>query len=88
MRNQLLRSPSKFWGSVFTASQFTAPANKLAHFLAAQTTLLWTRNDIDYCFENLYFLGSLEAKLQYALREGKPDYDLAFNKPKNGWSEV
>lgn len=83
MRSQLLRRPSALVGAFFTASSFTNEAILLAHFFAPQIILLWTGDDIDYCFENSYFLKAMEAKYQYALREGKPDFALRINDPKS-----
>ena len=83
MRNQLMRRPSGLIGSVFTTSTFTKEATILAHFFAPHTILLWTADDIEYCFENEYFVGSLLAKYHYALQEGKPNFDLTENDPKS-----
>jgi hypothetical protein len=83
IRSQLMRRPSALVGSIFTASKFSIETSILAHFLAPQTIMLWTVEDIEYCFENEYFVGSLEAKYHYALREGKPHLDLKGNDPKS-----
>jgi hypothetical protein len=83
MRSQLLRRPSALVGAFFTASSFTNEAILLAHFFAPQIILLWTGDDIDYCFENSYFLQGMAAKYGYALREGKPDFALRINDPNS-----
>src|SRR4051812_40708911 len=48
LRNQLLRRPSGTIGVVFSRSGFTEAASLLARFIAPQTILLWSGDEVAY----------------------------------------
>ncbi len=76
LRSQFARRPSNLIGCFFTKQDYTPSAKLLSHFLFPQTILLWSGRDIDYCFENDYFVQGLEEKFSHALKKGIPDLDL------------
>lgn len=82
LRSQLARRPAGLIGCFFTKEDYTPSAKLLSHFLFPQTILLWSGNDIDFCFENAYFVKGLEEKFDFALKHGIPNLSLA-RKMKN-----
>ncbi len=79
LRSQLARRPSNIIGCFFSKSDYTNPAKLLSHFLFPQTILLWSRRDIDFCFEHAYFVQAMEIKYRFALKEGITNLDLKFH---------
>jgi hypothetical protein len=79
LRGQLARRPSNLIGCFFSKSDYTHPAKLLSHFLFPQTILLWSRKDIDFCFENAYFVDAMETKYRFALKEGITNLDLKLH---------
>lgn len=77
LRSQLARRPSGLVGCFFSREDYTPSAKLLSHFLFPQTILLWSGNDIDFCFENAYFVKGLEEKYDFALKHGIPNLSLA-----------
>lgn len=61
---------------LFLKERLYTPAKLLTHFLFPQTILLWSQRDIDYCFENTYFVEAMEAKYKFALKEGICNLDV------------
>ncbi len=76
LRNQLLRRPGAAIGIVFSRSEFTDSALTLAQFIAPQTILLWSGDEVDYALQNRYMRKGLVAKYRYCIEFGLPDYDI------------
>jgi hypothetical protein len=76
LRNQLLRRPSAVVGLVFSRSGFTDPALMLAQFLAPQTILLWSGEEIAYFLEEQDFSSALLQKYRSVVETGIAEYDV------------
>lgn len=75
LRNQLLRRPAGVIGLVFSRSGFTAPALTLAQFVAPQTILLWTGDEVDHLLKKESINTALMKKYRHCVETGTPDYD-------------
>ncbi|MEP1080140.1 restriction endonuclease [Leptolyngbya sp. PL-A3] len=76
MRNQLLRRPAATVGMVFSYSGFTYAATILARYVAPQTILLWTGDEIAYALDQQCFSQSLRLKYRVCIEQGTPNYDI------------
>lgn len=76
MRNQLLRRPAATVGMVFSYSGFTYAATILARYVAPQTILLWTGDEIGYALDQQCFSQSLRLKYRVCIEQGTPNYDI------------
>jgi hypothetical protein len=81
LRSQLLRRPASTVGLLFSRTGFTNPAVQLAHFLAPQTILLWTGNEIEYVLEQEAICELLKFKYRWYVERGKPNQDVRLRDP-------
>ena len=79
LRNQLLRRPSGVIGSFFSVSGFTDPAVTLARFIAPQTILLWSGDEVEYALEKRRIIDGLIAKYRYCVEHGLPNYNIRLD---------
>lgn len=78
IRNQLLRRPSSTIGLIFSKTGFTEPALTLAQYLAPQTILLWSSQEIDYIIQKKEICKFLKLKYHKCIEEGMPDYYITI----------
>jgi hypothetical protein len=76
MRNQLLRRPASTIGVVFSRNGFTYAAIALARYIAPQTILLWTGDEIEYALGLRQMRPSLLAKYRFCVQQGIPNYRI------------
>ena len=76
LRNQLLRRHGAVIGALFSRTGFTPSAIALAQFLAPQTILLWTGDEIAYLLEQEDVRAALLRKYRYSVETGFPEYNL------------
>ncbi|MCS6625646.1 restriction endonuclease [Roseibacterium beibuensis] len=76
LRNQLLRRHSSAMGLLFSKSGFTSPAITLAHFLAPQSILLWSGEEVSALLDVEDFSSALLSKYRAHVEDGVPDYDV------------
>jgi hypothetical protein len=76
LRNQLARRPVSAIGLVFSYAGFTEPARLLTRYLAPQTILLWTREEIEHALRGQQMVLGLALKFKYAVEHCVPDYNL------------
>ena len=76
LRSQLMRRPSSTIGSIFSRSNFSLPTIVLSHFIAPQTILLWTADDIDDAIEKRNIGEALIQKYRHCIEHGNPYFDL------------
>ena len=75
LRNQLARRHSAIFGMFFSMTDYTAPAQMLIQFMAPQLIILWTREDLDYCFHHeICFTKAMLLKYKMAIE--KCEYNL------------
>ena len=75
LRNQLLRRHAGAVGLLFSRSGFTPPAQTLAQFLAPQTILLWSGEEIGYVLQRESIRTALITKYRYCIETGLPGFD-------------
>jgi len=75
LRNQLLRRHAGSIGLLFSTRGFTDPALTLAQFLAPQTVLLWSGEEISFLLQREDFCSALLKKYRHSIETGLPDYD-------------
>ena len=73
---RLKTRPSSVIGCIFCASNFTLAAQSYTETMMPQTILLWSNNDIEYCFENFYFIKGLKLKYKKVIEDGIHLLDL------------
>jgi hypothetical protein len=76
MRNQLLRRPASAIGVVFSHGGFTSTATTLARYIAPQTVLLWTGEEIGYALDHCCFSAGLTRKYRACVEQGVPNYNI------------
>jgi hypothetical protein len=74
LRNQLLRRPAGTVGVIFSSRGFTEAARILARFLAPQSILLWTGDEVEFAIERRIMVAGLLRKFQHLVEFG--DYEL------------
>ena len=74
---RLKRRPSPVVGCLFTASDFTWPAQALIETLMPHTILLWNKADIDYCFEHHCFIKGLRLKYKSVIEDCNHMLDIS-----------
>lgn len=84
---RLKRRPSPVIGCLFSASDFTWPAQALIESLMPHTILLWSKSDIEFCFEHHCFVKGLQAKYNSVIEDANHMLDLSAyalinNKPE------
>lgn len=75
LRNQLLRRHAGSIGLLFSTRGFTDPVLTLAQYLAPQTVLLWSGQEISFLLQREDFCSALRKKYQYSIETGLPNYD-------------
>lgn len=76
MRNQLLRRPASTIGILFSRNGFTYAAISLARYIAPQTILLWTGDEIEYALQSRQMQQSLLKKYRFCVQQGIPNYRI------------
>jgi hypothetical protein len=76
MRNQLLRRHSGTIGLIFSYSGFTEPALLLAQYMAPQSILLWTGNEVEQVLQDEKIEEYLEYKYRSCVETGIPDRSI------------
>lgn len=84
---RLRRRPSQVIGCLFSATDFTWPAQALIETLMPHTILLWNKNDIEFCFKHHCFVKGLQVKFKSVIEEANHMLDLSTyaqikNKPE------
>lgn len=74
---RLRRRPAPVIGCIFSASDYTWPAMALIESLMPQTILLWSNNDITYCFEHHCFTKGLKLKYRAVVEKCNHLFDLS-----------
>lgn len=74
---RLKRRPSSVIGCIFTASDFTLPAQVLIESLMPHTILLWNRSDIELCLNNKCFRKGLHLKYRSVIEDGNHMLNLS-----------
>jgi hypothetical protein len=74
---RLKRRPPQVIGCLFTASDFTWPAQALIETLMPQTILLWNKNDIEHCFKYHCFINGLKLKYKSVVEDCNHILDLS-----------
>lgn len=74
---RLIRRPSPVIGCIFTATDFTLPAQVLIESLMPHTILLWNSEDIEYCLKNHCFREGLRMKYRSVIENGNHMLNLA-----------
>lgn len=70
MRNQLLRRPSSTVGLIFSRGGFSRPVKTLVKFVAPQTILLWTGDEVVYALKHQAFRKGLNEKYRRSVEQG------------------
>jgi hypothetical protein len=76
LRAQLQRRPAETLGILFSQGGFTGPARVLAQFVAPQSVLLWSGDEIQYGLRQKPVCEGLMQKYRIRVEEGIPDYDI------------
>jgi hypothetical protein len=76
MRNQLLRRPSSSVGLLFSRGGFSAAATTLIKFVAPQTILLWTGDEVAHALKHRAFRQGLHSKYRLSVEQGLGQHDL------------
>jgi hypothetical protein len=76
LRFQLSRRPASIIGCLFSRSGFTNAALILSRFLAPQTILLWSGDDVEYALSRKQMVAGLARKFRYAVERGLPNFRL------------
>jgi hypothetical protein len=76
MRNQLLRRHSGMIGLIFSYSGFTEPTLLLAQYLAPQSILLWTGDEVEQVLQDEKIAEYLEYKYRSCVETGIPDTSI------------
>lgn len=74
LRSQLLRRHAGAVGLLFSRGGFTPAAFTLAQYLAPQTILLWTGEDVAHHLEREDFGAALRERYRYSVETGNPVY--------------
>lgn len=74
---RLKRRPSSVIGCIFTASDFTLPAQVLIESLMPHTILLWNKSDIECCLERQCFRKGLHLKYRSVIEDGNHMLNLS-----------
>lgn len=74
---RLKRRPASVIGCIFTATDFTLPAQVLIESLMPHTILLWNNSDIEYCMENRCFRKGLKLKYRSVIEDGNHMLNLS-----------
>jgi hypothetical protein len=82
MRNQLLRRHSGTIGLIFSFSGFTDPAILLAQYMAPQSILLWTGEEVEQVLQDEKIEAFLEYKYRSCVETGIPDANIRKSSTK------
>lgn len=74
---RLKRRPSPVIGCIFSASDFTLPAQVLIESLMPHTILLWNKSDIECCLQHHCFRKGLRLKYRSVIEEGNHMLNLS-----------
>ncbi len=81
LRNQLLRRPASTIGLIFSRGGFSSAATTLIKYVAPQTILLWTGQEVTYALMHRAFRKGLHAKYRRTIERGLDVHDLLEMNP-------